>query len=166
MVKVTLEFLSVDQAIVALGKLVVAPVKATQPVPPQASTDKAEAPAPAATTTKRKGRSDKGQPRGPHGATKEAAPGAAPAEGDKPQPSGVTPSPAAASTVETPTGPAQTPKTEDVQKALEGVFNKHGAQVAMNLLARFGVKRLRDLKPEQGADFIAFAAEAEKTGQV
>lgn len=78
MIKVTLEFVSVDQAIVALGKLAgTGKVQA-------AAQEAAVSPSPA---TPRKGRSDKGKARGPQSAT-----GASPVEGDKLQPPGeVTP---------------------------------------------------------------------------
>lgn len=171
MIKVTLEFPSVEAAIASLGKLMVgAPV--AQKAAPE-STDKAPAVAPAAPTTRtRKPRADAGKKRGPHNAdpagsptgeapksdasptvipsgpaSQPAAP-VAPAEGDKPQPSGVTPPVAAA------------PSEADAQAALEKVFAGKGLQSAQAVLAGFGVTRLRDIKPEDRAAFIAAAEKA------
>lgn len=185
MVKITLEFPSLDAAIVGLGKLVGTPVKVTQPVAALGAGGSAPAQAPASpTTTKRKGRSDKGQARGANAATTQksdvlaAAPSpatqsgkgdtsaspAAPAgtsgttDGEKPSPS---------TTPETANTAGSTTATQEAcQQALEGVFNKHGAQLAMDLLARHGVKRVRELKPEQFTDFVKMSAEALEKGVV
>ena len=45
-------------------------------------------------------------------------------------------------------------KLEDVQKALEELFNAKGAGVAIGTLGHFQVVRARDLKPEQYPDFL------------
>lgn len=176
MIKVTLEFESADQAIVALGKLVGAPLKVASG---SASKDSA-AQAPGAPTTTRRGRSDKGQPRGSYkvdATTQAAAQGteenrstlesaqvigkggdssvssstpvaaapqtaaATPVEGDKPQPPGTT-------------SPAAVPKIEDAQASIAKVFNEKKIDVAMQVLSRFGVKAVRELKSAQYAEFI------------
>lgn len=164
MIKVTLEFKGVDEAIVALGKLVGAPV--AQKAAPE-GTDKAPPVVPAASTN-RKPRADAGKPRGPHknagapadadpkghGSTptpaapapKTAAP-PAPAEGDKPQPSGVTPAVAAATEA-------------DAQAALEALFNKKGLAEAQRVLGLFGVAALRFLPADKRGEFITKAQEA------
>lgn len=150
MVKITLEFANVDEAIVALGKLTKAAGTTIVDGKP------------------RKGRNDKGQARGPHKpATSEAAapaeqertdkaatlpPKAAPAEADKAHPSGEVPPVAAASSI---------PTDADAQKVLEKLFETPppigGLEQARAVMGRFGVKRLRDLKEEQRADFIKLA---------
>lgn len=164
MIKITLEFKGVDEAIVALGKLVGAPVATAASSPVGAEK-------PVAPTT-RKPRADAGKKRGSY---KNAEAPAAPAEGDKPQPSGVTPP--AASTPETaapekaeattPPSPgaepvAAAPKEEDAQAALEAVFTSKGLPAAQKLLAGAGVSRLRDLPAEKRATFIEAAKEAIK----
>lgn len=192
MLKLTLEFKTVDEAIVALGKLVGAPsaplrAAAVEPQGPVTATP--------ATRPGRKPRADKGQKRGEYAprqpeadaagagapkdtpltatsgsepaATPSAAPAAeasesrtapktAPAEGDKPQPSGVVPASGAV------------PSQEAVQTALERLFASkkvpaEGIALCQDVLSRFGVTRARDLKPEQRAEFIA-KAEAVATG--
>lgn len=174
MVKVTLEFTSVDVAIVALGKLAGAPVKANIPVAAAVVSVGAEstaAPVASATKPARRGRSDKGQARGPNAATlgANAAPDAVPAVADtagagtQTAPSNVGEKPATLTA--TPPAPAPASGTTP-QQATEAVFNKHGAQIAMNMLARFGVKRVRDMKIEQHAEFVTFAAKVLETGSV
>lgn len=179
MIKVTLEFPSVEAAIASLGKLMVgAPVaqKAAASGPATAGAPVAEqapvaAPASPTTPKSRKPRADAGKKRGPHnadsagtstgeapkgdaapaspsGSAPETAAPVAPAEGDKPQPSGVTPPAAAA------------PSEADAQAALEKVFAGKGLQAAQATLAQFGVTRLRDIKPEDRAQFIAAAEKA------
>lgn len=165
MVKITLEFPTVDHAIAALGKLAGVQTAAAAPA--------AAAPAP------RKGRSDAGKPRGPRNAPqapepKAAAPAeqertdkaatlppeAAPAEADKAHPSGEVPPVAAAS-------PTASEATEaEAQAAVQKLFestmktstaeNKSGAalQESKDLLARYGVKRIRDLLAGQRRAFV------------
>lgn len=188
MVKVTLEFASVDQAIVALGKLAATP-KVEVKLPPVVV--KALTPEQDATFTdaqrKRKGRSDKGQARGPNAATTEKSDANAPAQATPGSPIGgvtdpaqsASASPAAAAAHGTTDGekssPSTTPQAGNFagstdgptpQKLVEAVFNKHGAQIAMDMLSRFGVKRVRELKPEQHAEFVKYATTVETTGQV
>ena len=147
MVKITLEFPSIDVAIVALGKLVGTPVKATQPVAASVAAGQG-ATAPAAPTTTRKGRNDKGVPRKP-----KAEPAGAGAT--------VTTTASAAAPQAAPAGEASvsTLTAADTEKALEAVFNGKGLPTAQALLQRFGIARLRDLKPEQYVDFVAAAKE-------
>lgn len=203
MIQITLQFNTIDEAIVFLSKQhPVAKVRnaaAIEPIvgasastsasaasattPPVASTAGPEAPA-TSTTNKRKPRADAGKPRGPRGAT-NAATGAesggspealagqattlkdetpvaapqtaaptAPAEADNAQPSGVAPSDAAAPTEKPPSAPEASEK--DAQDAIQKVFTQQGGpQLALDTLAAFGVKRCRDLKPEQRGDFVA-----------
>jgi hypothetical protein len=180
MVKITLEFPGVDEAIVALGKLVGASVKAAKPAAAIAQ----GAPAPDAPTTRR-GRADKGKPRGPHkpaepsanaGATGSATAGqpgpAGPQASTDPHragndagvtltsadpvhpvaPAAAQPAPASVA------GPAAAVLPEaEAQAALEALFNGKGLVTAQEVLSRFGVVKLRDLKPAQRAEFIAKA---------
>ena len=181
MIRVTLEFPSVEAAIASLGKLMVgAPVKTPAIQAGAGETaggakitgaegQQTQQSSGAPTTRTRKPRADAGKKRGPHNADapsgeapksdasptvlpsgpapQPAAP-VAPAEGDKPQPSGVTPPVAAA------------PSEADAQAALEKVFAGKGLQSAQAVLAGFGVTRLRDIKPEDRAAFIAAAEKA------
>jgi len=156
MVKVTLEFSTVDAAIVALGKLVggaparaaATPVITQVAITPPAAT-------PEAPPRTRRGRSDKGEKRGPYktAATPEASPVAEVA-------------PAAVAPDMVPTAPAVEPPVggpvvtqAEAHAALEKLFNTGGIGVARELLGRYGVERLRDLAPE---NFAHFKAEAEK----
>ena len=174
MVKVTLEFSTVDAAIVALGKLVGgAPARAAAaPATPSA--------APHMTATEvlrrqqegsyalmaprgevatapraRRGRSDKGEKRGPYktAATPEASPVAEVA------PAAVAPDMAPTAPVTEPQASGPVVTQADAHAALEKLFNTNGIDVARELLGRYGVARLRDLGPE---NFAAFKVEAEK----
>ncbi len=164
MIKVVLEFLNVDQAIVALAKLQmsVSPKKLAGPAVTEASpVSVAETPSTPA-ITKRKPRADKGQARGPHSGTvaQTSAPDttnrAAPVEEEgkeSPLPAPVAEVPK----VEAPKADEPVPSEEAMKKALEDCFNVCGAQVAMALLNSFGIKRARDLHESQRAKFIAGA---------
>lgn len=196
-VKVTIEFNSYDQAIVALGKIV-DPAREAKRIASLAAKDKAVAdaqrevsadvrgeagaevtPAPTAAPAEqpkrqRKPRADKGQKREPYGprtadanaeGVREAAPApgthapsAAPTAEAAPQPTPEpTPEPTAAPVVTaapTPPTVAQTP-FPDAQTALEALFAKHGMATTRDVLARFGVQRLRDLAAERHPEFIA-----------
>lgn len=164
MIKVTFEFPTIDAAIVAMGKMVGAPVKSTSVEASQA----AQAPS-APTARARKPRADAGKPRGPYKGEppvqEPAAPAveertdkadtlapvaaaptpapASPAEGDKPQPSG------------TPTPAAGVPAAEDAQTVFASLFDKKSIVVAKELLQRYGVGRVRELLPAQRQGFIA-----------
>jgi hypothetical protein len=181
-VKVTLEFASVDAAIVALGKLVGTKVTAVEPqekkLGPPTSVEEHVARV-EARKAERKQRADKGQPRAPYKPrNQEAAAGqASPAgatggvtdagkAGEQPAAPTSTVPPVATAPTQT-AAPAQTvtpaqsaapaaaATAEEVQTVVAGVFERHGYDVASQLLQRFGVSRGRDLKPEQYADFVA-----------
>lgn len=55
-----------------------------------------------------------------------------------------------------------TVRDEDLQVALDKVYQKFGMQGALDVLSRFGVKRLRDLPAEKRAQFITDAEDALK----
>lgn len=175
------EYASVDLAIVALGKL--AKVKTddkqlslplaprTEPTPAQiAATLRSPQDKP------RRPRADKGVPRGPYskpidtttggpaasepvakaGDSAPVAPAAAPAtptlsqqpDAGKPSADGGGPAAPAAAPV---------PSQEDVQKALEKLFEARGMNVSRAALSRLGVNRAQDLLPASRAQFIADA---------
>lgn len=204
-VKVTIEFNSYDQAIVALGKIV-DPAREAKRIASLAAKDKAVADAqrevsadvrgeagavtagsldtapvmqgqaaPAAQPKRqRKPRADKGQKREPYGprataanaeGVREAAPApgshapsAAPTAEAAPQP---TPEPIPEQTAAPVVTAAPTPPTvaqapfPDAQTALEALFAKFGMATTRDVLARFGVQRLRDLAVERHPEFIA-----------
>jgi len=177
MIEVKLTFVSLYEAIVALGKMVGARGTAKPPA----------GDAPPATV--RKGRADKGHARGPyrHGTENagasaasdkdvatagngtsettdagKAAEAATPtsttssAPGDAAQPatlSKTAPAPSAPAPV------ARVPDHKEAQSALEALYNKKGAEVAMGLIASFSIAKLREL-PESDRDaFIKKANE-------
>lgn len=158
MVKVTLEFPSADHAIAALAKIA------------------GLAPAPVVDKPERKGRADKGQPRGPQ---KTVEPAAAPAAAPQAPVAPATPAPAAApqapasdtaakpaaaasGTAASTAAPATAPaagatveaKPEAALAAMERLFGSKGYNVARDTISRFGCKRTSELKPEQRAEFI------------
>ena len=160
MIKITLEFTSVDAAIVALGKLVVAAPKKDSVAPAKPApvvSLPTPGPEPVVTepkpTAKRAPRADKGVPRGPYkkdvAAPDSADGGAAPAVPATP----VAPEPLG----QEPGAAAPTATLADCQKALEKMHDKVGLQPCLDLLARYGVKRVRDLLPKQYAEFAAEA---------
>lgn len=160
MIKITLEFKGVDEAIVALGKLVGAPVATAASSPVGAEK-------PAAPTT-RKPRADAGKKRGSY---KNVEAPAKESDEKTDSSSGAlaasTPETAAAPVVPEPSaspagGAAAAPKEEDAQAALEVVFTGKGLPAAQTLLAKFEVTRLRDLPAEKRAAFIEAAKEAAK----
>jgi len=164
-VKVTFEFPSIEHAISWLGTKVMAgaPAKTVQDSPARPAPT-AGAPA----TPKRKGRADKGMPRGPHknaapdAITTSAAPTPAPvapvaapnaaatapipAEGDKPQPSGIL------------SGAAAPKKTlDEARTALQKVYESKGANVALALLSRYGTNRVVAVPEDLRGEFVAHA---------
>lgn len=206
MIQITLQFNTIDEAIVFLSKQhPVAKVRNAAAIEPIAGASTAnqagagasaggadvrgaegqQTPQTAPATNKRKPRADAGKPRGRRGAQTNAATGAesggspeapagqattlkdetpvaasqtaaptAPAEADNAQPSGVVPSGAAAPTEKPPSAPEASEK--DAQDAIQKVFTQQGGpQLALDTLASFGVKRCRDLKPEQRGEFVA-----------
>lgn len=82
-------------------------------------------------------------------APEPAAP--APVEVDKTQPPGVAPGTA---------GPVEIPKIEEAEAALTKLFETKGLAIAQSTLGAFGVKRLKELLPEDRAKFIADAKAA------
>lgn len=174
-IKVTFEFASVEQAIAWLGTKIMGGPGNSTPAKTVAPTDPV-APVP---SSQRKGRADKGKPRGPHknaappvipepspvqprvdeAGTKPpagAAPNAAatapvPAEGDKPQPSGTLPGAAA---------PTVGDKDAEVQAAVQNLFDAKGINAVRSLLNSFGVNRARDLSVAWKAKFLAAAQTA------
>ena len=173
-VKITLEYGSVEEAIVALGRLAqVAKVRraaqATAVPAVEERTDKADTLAPPATSITKNlvlpdtTRKPRGRPR-----KQEAAAGVTggaqasrkvETSADPLVPAGVAPqAPAAASPTELPPG-FPYPSEADAKAALEAYFEKHGPQKAMSKLAAFGVSRLRDLPEGRRADFIKACSE-------
>lgn len=159
MVKITLEYRSIEEAVLALGKLGAFPTAAapaaTGATTPVAAVAGVAAGAPAAAVPGTRKRRTKAEIEAanlaaagtqPPAATPSAAPAAAPA------PAAVATTPAAVAAVVA--DAASTPKPEDAQKAMEALFNAKGITVAQDLLKRFGVARVRELKPEQLAEFI------------
>jgi hypothetical protein len=169
-IKVTLEYNSVDEAIVALGKLIGAPV---------------------APVKERKGRADAGQKRGEYKPreTKGAPASATPSQGDTggntqtgvsdpakageaatPQstvldaPKG--PAPQAPATATTAGAPPSTPaetigdKDGDAQAAIAKVYAEKSMDAVRVLLADFGVNRVRDVPKAKRDDFLKAAAQA------
>ena len=183
-VKVTFEFPSVEEAIVALGKLsgvgkarraankLIGAPDGAPPVAPEQSTEAPPSSVPAApiTSMPRKPRSDKGVPRKP------TAPVSAP-EGAAGSPQGpVTGAPetggsAGASSLNTvadqggtPVGAspagnpsAPVPTVDEAIKAGEALLAAKGLEAVRALIQTFGVARISSIPAEQRADFIAKA---------
>lgn len=157
MVKITLEYPSIDAAIVAMAKLT-----------------KADGVTINAEGKPRKGRADAGQPRGKYnkkgageGAATDANTGAAPSpaapteqpaapEMESPQAPGKDHEPVAAGSA--PETPAEVVTAADAERALGSLFQaappKGGLEAARTVLAKFGVQRLRDLHEGQRAAFV------------
>jgi hypothetical protein len=169
MVKITLAFDSVDQAIVALGKLVGTP-----------------AAKPASDKPARKPRNDAGQPRGPHAS--RAAPEKAPTipvvasataqpaaeNGGNVQSAVPDPSKATDKAANSTSTPAPAPKgaepapatnatpgttLEQAQAAMEKVYKAKGVDTAKQILARLGTNRVKDIKPEALGQFVKMATD-------
>lgn len=162
-VKVTLEFKSADEAIVALGKLVgiktsAAPAGEVGAVDAVDARKKPEQPG-AAEPRQRKPRADKGQKRDPYGPRQQEAKGT---EAGAPTVASATPDVGTGATGSAPvtsaaSAPAAVVKIEDVQAALGEMYEKKGHDISLAVLSRFGVQRGKDLLPEQWAEFIAKA---------
>jgi len=153
MVKVTLEFTSVDQAIVALGKMVGASKQEAKAVVTPAGRNPALPDAPAIRA--RKPRNDAGKARGPY-KTETPAPGA---EEPKAKAGGaVAPAEdtgeATALPPVAPPAAAYVPPHTEAQAALEALYEKKGAEVAMGLIASFAITKLRELPENQREAFI------------
>jgi hypothetical protein len=169
-VSLTIQFASVDEALVALAAF--SQVKVKTPAAPK------ETPPPAAAAAEakppRKPRADRGQPRGPYKKDDDSkAPETAAVNG---APEAPTAAPAAEEPkAETPSLPEEKPaeqpaekpveyKPEELQKKLEAVFAK-GAQLAIDVLARFGVTRLANLDKQHHAEFVALCDKVIAGGQ-
>jgi len=173
MIRVSLDFSSVEQAIVALGKLGDVGQKKDSPktsptgqiaqaitVSDMSAVDSMPADK---KTPKRKGRADKGVKRGSYKDTGPAAPSPAGVETSvvtaaDPVPTPVapaTPSPVAPNAAVAPDAAGPT-----AQAVLEKLFDTKGMEVARAVMARFGVKRLRELDPSKHAEFIVDANKA------
>lgn len=185
-IEVTFHFNTIEEAIATLGSLIqkAAPVaNLDSPAEPVVVA--------VPVVKQRKPRADAGKPRGPYkgnaadgadkGVTPESVVTDTPAEGAAPS---VAPEPAAAvngdgggitpsaseslteqrsgQAASAPTAAAPTPTDTEIQDALTRLFDAKGASVAIDLLGKFGVKRGRDLAPEQRAAFIAKADELAK----
>lgn len=177
-IKVTFEFATVEEALVALGKI--GGIEAASP----------------AAAKERKPRDDAGKPRRPYkarGATDGAGATTTPAAAAKPgdghegvtesrtesAPASPAAAPAASSTVPsvagpaavTPaaqagstTAPAPTATHEQAQAALVKLFETRGTDLTRDVLSRFGVTRLRDLNEAKLGEFKAAAEKATETG--
>lgn len=64
--------------------------------------------------------------------------------------------------------PAPQPEAtqEDAQKAVERLFNVKGMKTCREVLSRYGVEKVRDMKPEHYAKFIKHADEVIAGGEV
>lgn len=153
-VQVSITFNSIDQAIVALGKMVGA-----APAPHKGAAGSAQAPVVPAPAT-RKGRADKGHKRGVYAPRQPEAKGEGTVE---PLDSGEARKALPATAIDAVPAAAPTPEAslaepvpshEAAQKALEQVFEKRNLDTARDILSRYGAARLRDLKPEDRAAFI------------
>ena len=151
-VKITLEYGSVEEAIVALGRMAqVAKVRrAAQGMggvlaPEEERTNKAATLASVAPATKK--------PRGRPRKEEAEAPSAPEIAAAEPAQASVT----AASAPSEAAAPAASsvPTEADAKAALAAYFEKNGPQRAMAQLASFGVSRLRDLPEGERAKFIA-----------
>lgn len=188
MIQLTLQFKTAEEAIVALAKMSGgAAAKAAGQVDAKVTsggaTPAVAQPGPVAPKG-RKPRADAGQPRGPNartqnansvveagtgstvGAGAEVAGGAVTDAGkaaeqaansmSTPESPAAAPEPAASVTA----GPVEIPKTEEAEAALTKLFETKGLKVAQETLGAFGVKRLKELLPEDRAKFIAAAKAA------
>lgn len=176
MIKVTFEYATVDEAIVALAKLVGVP---QSKAPLTASTGGSNATGGAASQpSTRRGRSDKGQARGSYKNPPTVAaapvvpePVVSPTTGAVAIPEPAAPAQApVASTVANPpleSGSGAAAHTvKDLLEAIGKVFNTKGLPVALQVLSRFGANTYRDIKPEQYAEFIKHAVFVSEGGAV
>ena len=175
-IEITFYFNTIEEAIATLGSLV-------QKAAPVANLEKPAQPLVIETkvTKPRKPRADAGQKRGPYKnveapgsqaplAEAGASAGGANVKGAEGQqtlpPVASTPETAAPAAQEEVTDKGSTselaaaaPTEAEVQAAIDKVFSAKGLKAAMAALDSFGVKRGRDLKPEDRAAFIQKAEE-------
>ena len=181
-IKITLEFKSVDEAIVALGKMVAAPQAAVTAKPAPHDTGSGSV----AAATSRKGRSDKGQKRGEYKPrTSEAGnlpatlkPGETfnvePGDGSivvNAAPQGQPEAQAQKAQVTdqaVPAGAAPTigDKDTEAQAVLESVLAKRGLNDALALLSRYGAKKLRDIPKSMRDEFMQHAKQVAAGGAI
>jgi hypothetical protein len=168
-IKVTLEFHSVPEAIIALNAIMNLPEVKASPV--VATVDKG-----------RKGRADKGQKREPYKpreTNQPAAPAAASSLSSVAN-QGAIPAGAPAAENAAVSSPAEVVKAEiqkqqaehapvaatigekdvDAQKAMEALHGKKGLDACRVLLGQFGVSRIREIPTARRADFLDQAAKA------
>lgn len=170
-IKITLEYPSLEHAILALGKLAggraARAASKTETVGAGGTAERASsterppaAPTVEVSPTTRKGRSDKGKPRGPYKNTPAPDVGSsAPAAEADPSTGGAAAPEVGVTEAEAPaaaqgTGPVAAPSANP-QELLEKLVAAKGIPTAMEVLAKFGVKRLRELPAEKHGDFIA-----------
>jgi hypothetical protein len=182
MVKISLEFKSVDEAIVALGKLVGA--AGPKPVVGGKSGSVAASPpvsdTPPAPATSRKPRADKGAKRGAYAPRIEPVPPiVVPQPVTNPATEAVT-APGVGSAGDTAVvekqadpgkaadqaaNPVSTPSTaasvtlEQAQAAMERVYKAKGVDVAKQILARLGTNRVKDILPASLGLFVKMATD-------
>lgn len=184
MIEITLQFKTAEEAIVALAKMSGgAAAKAAGQVDAKVSSGAllpaVAQPGPAAPKG-RKPRADAGQPRGPNARTQNVgaagqpespevklAPASPSASSDAapaaPAPEPAAPAPAqeaTAGSAPATAGPVEIPKIEEAEAALTKLFETKGLKIAQETLGAFGVKRLKELLPEDRAKFIAAAKAA------
>jgi hypothetical protein len=155
-VKITLEYRTIEEATIALGKL--GGLLPTKDSPAQVNVNPPVVDL-AATTRPRRGRPPrKNTPPETPQVTRDTTTGVAPASPAAPSVAAPVESPVSAvqsrTADATKTPEAAPSKLEDVQAALERVFNEKGAQAAITLLADFGHKRARDLPVEFYGKFM------------
>lgn len=162
MIEVTFKFDSIEKAIATLGSL----MKGAAPVP---NIDNPAKPEGGTVDKKRKPRADAGKPRGSYKDNGVATSGPAivndqpaiPVTAEHPT-EAATPPETAAPDVVVASVEAPTATQEQAQAALEALFAAKGLPAAQEAMSRFGVSRLRDMKPEDYGPFVAAAQEATK----
>ena len=164
--KITLEYSSVEEAIVAMGRLAqVAKVRraaqATAVPAVEERTDKADTLAPPATSITKNlvlpdtTRKPRGRPR----KTEAAAGVTGGAQASRKVETSADPLVPAEVAPQTPAAASPVPTEAETKAALESYFEKHGPQKAMKVLSDFGVSRLRDLLEGDRAKFIKACSE-------
>jgi hypothetical protein len=166
MIRVTIEFQNIEEAILGLGKLGDLSPRSD---PPQSAVEAVAADeGQTVTQLRRSPRSDRGTRRGPY--KKRGAPAGEQNKGGDPAPTPVVPYQPAAPVAPTPAAhEEQQPQPvapaaaspvatkEDVQEVVEKLFAKGGIDMALGTLQRFGVNAVRFLKPDQYDNFVSRA---------
>jgi hypothetical protein len=158
-IRLTLEYATIEQAAEALRALGAQP--AAQPVPSTPAAEPARVipdATPAVAAPARRPRADKGKPRPNYNraAASATAPASEPAAPVAKPVTENTPAPAAPAA---PAAAAPAPKVEQsaVTEAGKAVYDAKGLEVARALLQRMGATTMRDLKPEQWAEYVELA---------